>query len=137
MFKLSYGHPGLIFYPKYTIQNVIGFYEICKHFLHSDSIFSSADLKKTFNSEVIALLFTQKIIVYKDVYYRIEESGVFKNFVDELFTLVQQRITIFLRLYGLGGNEELVRVCESHVRSFVEVYQLTDSMRKNSKYGSQ
>ncbi len=76
-------------------------------------------------------------MVYKDVYYRMEESSVFKNFIDELFALVQIRIKQFLQIYGLGGNEELMQVCELHIRCFIEVYQLTDSIRKNSRYGSQ
>jgi len=43
-------------------------------------------------------------MVYKDVYYRIEESSVFKNFVDELFYLIKARAKQFFNHFGLNIN---------------------------------
>lgn len=49
IFKLGYGHPGIVQYPKYNIENVIGFYEISKSIYNSQCILDSIELKLNFN----------------------------------------------------------------------------------------
>ncbi len=48
---------------------------------NNNSINNQIEAKSKFNSEVLKLVFTQNIHTYKDIYYRMEQSLIFKNFI--------------------------------------------------------
>jgi len=48
--------------------------------------------------------------------------------------LIGMRVEMMLNCFGINVCKKLVDTCKSHVRSFIERYQMTESMRQLSRH---